>query len=896
MTDKQQDLVRRWSAVLSGAGAAIDWVREVRGNAKQLDNEADDLIRQLRRVRNQARDLGRVSATPMTIGFFGVSQAGKSHLLSSLAASDDGRLGADYGGQHVDFIDHVNPPGGGKESTGLVTRFTRREVDVQDPAFPVEVRLFREIDLAKILANAWFSDFDREQVAFVLDEHSVDKALGAYAGREDGPIPADSGMNEDDVISLWDYVQGNWGSSVAFLENGYWSRVLQLAPRLATRERARLFSVLWGGLDELSRVYEQVADSLRRLGHAELAYVSLDALVRRSGDTLQANPDSIMSVDILNRLGRGNDVGLSVRPAHEGSLAPAVSIPASHLAALTTELVFPLVQRPCHKSVEAVDLLDFPGYRGRFNVASLDRIPRDTADSDPVAQLLLRGKVAYLFERYTESQEMNGLVMCVNANTPFEVTDVVKVLENWVHRTQGDSAASRGSRKCGLFWVMTKMDTRIESILRLDDGQVAKTCDDLIKQTLDDRFGSEEWMRQWAPGQPFDNCYMARKPGYGDYFIDISGGVEHAVRPERQDKLQAVRRTFVASAEIRKRFADPDAAWTALLTLNDGGMARLGAAIDGIADLDYKLKRLYDQLHDNLAGKSGVFGRLKKYHQHVDAVDADEKQAVAATLVTGLGSQYRKVPELLHVMELSSEDLRELYLRPNVPTPADAVVVEQPSEPVAPFNPFAALVGADAVPPTPVARVREVMPLRKTGDHLFAEVVFQRWLSHLRDLPARHRLLESLQISGDTVQALVDELITGAHRLRLQEKLEQLLTQRQDSGSKREQLASRQVLRAQTVLRDFLAWQGWLDVDAAQRPTSDFNQGRRLFESATALDANGLPDLPEREIDMAQAFLGYWFTGLKELVLSNAGHLAGREITREQNETLGRIFQTLTRD
>lgn len=895
-TDRQGRLARRWDAVFNGAGAAIDWVQSVSGNATQVKNEANDLVRHLRRMRNRARSLGRVAETPMTIGFFGVSQAGKSHLLASLAAGVGGRLTTCYGDQRVDFIDHVNPPGGGKESTGLVTRFTRHRPQADDPAFPVEVRLFREIDLAKILANAWFSDFDREQVKFVLDEQTIGNVLDAFAGREADAVGPDAGVNEDDVVSLWDYVHGAWGSSVASLENGYWLRAMQLAPRLSSRERARLFSLLWGGVDELSRVYEQLAESLRKLGHADLAYVSLDALARKSGDALQASADSIMSVDILNRLGSGGDAMLGVRPQAGGRLGPAISIPAAHLAALTTELVFPLLEGPKHKSVESVDLLDFPGYRGRFKVSSLDRIPRESADSDPVAQLLLRGKVAYLFERYTESQEMNGLVMCVNSTTPFEVTDVVKVLEDWVHRTQGGSAEVRSQRKCGLFWVLTKMDVRIDAVLRLDDGQVAKTCADIIRQTLDDRFGSEQWMREWAPGRPFNNCFMARKPGYGDYFIDIVDGEERALREQRLDKLEAARRTFVATPEVQKRFAMPDEAWRALLSLNDGGLSRLGLAIDGIADLDYKLRRLEDQLSEELQGNAGVFARLRKYYQQVDDVDAGKKTAIAAQLIHGLGPRYKEIPELLHALELGNEGLRELYLRP-AEAPAPVREQEQArAEPAQEFNPFAGFGGGGT--PAPLAASATPMPTRKTADHLFAEAVFQRWLGHLRELPSRHRLLEALRIDRDTAQTLSDELVTAAHRLQLQDKLERSLTSRQDSGSKREQLAMRQVLRAQVVLRDFLAWLGWMDVEEARRPASQypFNEGRRLFVSPTRLDAHGLPDLPEAQPEMTLAFMGYWFSALNELVLGNAGHLAGSEITREQNEALGRIFKTLTQE
>ena len=94
-----------------------------------------------------------VSSKPITAGFFGLSQAGKSFLISALAADQKGNLETIFDGQQLDFIKHINPPGGGKEATGLVTRFTR-SAKAAVPGYPLELRLFHEIEVAKILVNA----------------------------------------------------------------------------------------------------------------------------------------------------------------------------------------------------------------------------------------------------------------------------------------------------------------------------------------------------------------------------------------------------------------------------------------------------------------------------------------------------------------------------------------------------------------------------------------------------------------------------------------------------------------------------------------------------------------------------------------------------------------------
>src|SRR5690606_2042453 len=116
-------IIQGWQGVEQGASQAIDWIAAVRQDAPRLNTEADRLTLNLRRSRNKARRLAQAAARPMTIRFFGLSQASKSYLISALAAGENGKLGTVLGGHQLDFLTHINPPGGGKEATGLVTRF-----------------------------------------------------------------------------------------------------------------------------------------------------------------------------------------------------------------------------------------------------------------------------------------------------------------------------------------------------------------------------------------------------------------------------------------------------------------------------------------------------------------------------------------------------------------------------------------------------------------------------------------------------------------------------------------------------------------------------------------------------------------------------------------------------
>lgn len=203
-TDAKQ-LVARCADIHAAAGDAIGWIGDVRKTSQRLDSDSDGLIIKLRKVRNLVRRLGRAAARPMSVGFFGISQAGKSYLISALAAGGNGHLETLLDNQQLDFIEHVDPGGKGGEATGLVTRFTRRAVDAP-PGYPIQLTLFAEVDLVKVLGNAFFNDFDHTKLSYDNDPESIrSKVLsGLEKRRRQQPV---SGMTEDDVVDLMEYFQ-----------------------------------------------------------------------------------------------------------------------------------------------------------------------------------------------------------------------------------------------------------------------------------------------------------------------------------------------------------------------------------------------------------------------------------------------------------------------------------------------------------------------------------------------------------------------------------------------------------------------------------------------------------------------------------------------------------------
>ncbi|MCH4812633.1 putative virulence factor [Vreelandella neptunia] len=894
VTPEQQRLSKGWQAFHEGAGAALEWIAEVRDSAPSLDSEADNLGLSLYRSRNLAQSLSHAATTPMTVGFFGLSQAGKSYLISALAAGENGKLETCYGEARLDFIEHVNPVGGGKEATGLVTRFSRAS-NSGPREFPVELKLFNEVEVAKVLANAWFNDFDHEREdVYEIDEGKVANLLAPHEGELGKELQL--GVTPENVVELWDYLQASFPKSVSKLNARYWPQVVRLAPRLSSHQRADLFSILWGEQPELTNLYRQLAQTLGSLAHASRVYAPLRCLVARDGDGFSQR-DSIMNVDILERLGTAQDLPLDVCPAHGDTLGAPVNLPVAQLAALTAELTFPLVEPTRDPRVEKVDLLDFPGYRGRLSLRQIG----EAGSQEGLSQLLLRGKVAYLFERYTDSQQMNGLVVCTSSDKQSDVTSVGPVLTRWIEKTQGGTATERGQRDPGLIWALTMFDKRISGALQQTESQLREGWEGLVKMTMLERFGSFEWMQEWAPGQAFDNTFLVRKPRLPVPFLVSEEGREVAIDEGAREALANMQSTFIASHTVQQHVDQPADAWDAMLALDDGGMARIGDYLGRIAGLEYKLDRIEGQLEETY--RALITDRLATWHFSDTGGEVAQKRDVANRFWKELQTRLPSLGELQHNLELSDEIVRDLYLSDSEDSSSlkaegdEDVTIDDGglygSSGSGLESGFGELPFGDTQSEALEApSVASQAPVLQSADHRFARAIYNAWVGHVRELPQRQGLLRMLGLDRELVKLLADELITGASRLKVQEKLQAALLQRGQSGARRDRLVARQALAAQLVLRDFIAWLGFHYVPIEKRPNSFVGAKTHLFGYERHPIAKGaLPLLPEQPVDQAKVYLGDWLSGLCLMTQENAGHSGGREITIEQNERLGEVLE-----
>ncbi|MCW2248564.1 hypothetical protein M2352_004224 [Azospirillum fermentarium] len=886
MTQGDNTLVDGVRRLAEGSRQARLWIDAVRGGAVSVANEAHGLSTATRRAENLARKLAGAAGRRNCAGVFGPSQAGKSYLVSALARKPPQQLQACFGPLRKDFLTEINPPGD-RESTGLVTRFTIHGGGVTDPEHPVELRMLTETDLVKILANSFLSDFDPNNMTVPLpDEAEIRQVLAAAQAEATGP--AAPHLDEIALYDLGDYFQRNFAARIKTL-NGtdYWDAVIRTAGRLPLARRAQVYAMLWGGLPAFTELFVMLAGALERLGHPTDAHAALTALIPRER--------SIIDVMLVKqRLGTAEDAAdpVSVRPmAAGGALGPAVPVPRAVLCALVAELKIVMNDRPWG-FFEHTDLLDFPGARSRLKLTSL---PADAADrSEQVRELLLRGKIAYLFQRYSEERELTAMLLCMPPSVA-EVKDLAALVRGWIEVTHGATPALRAQVRNALFLVLTKFDLEfLEKGGETADSRRGK-WDRRLDASFLEMYGKDGWPHDWD-GRPFDNSLFLRNPGMRQEHLmdyDESAGGQGLVEtgPARRhaERLAEYRGAFDASPLCRTHFRNPAEVWEAAFAPNDGGVGLLVRRLDAVLDPNLKANQIRQRLMSEAAG---LHASLKRFYHAADDASRTEREQALGSLRVRLNTalkpgDYALFGLLLERLMMPADDVVEIFLNVAAlrldrvaPPPADAAPVDD-DDPWAEEPAGAAPAAAAKAPPD--------------RPEIFAGLMMNAWTERLRTLSRDAGLLAHLGLGADVLDQLVQEVIIGANRLDLRRQIaDGVRAQVQAANTRWDDVVERAAGIALMRLNDYVAYLGFGEADETGRP--GFPEAPKPRQRAVFT----LPPLPERlpalgtqrQLIDRERFID-WGVALRQLGLDNIAFAGGREIDEQQNRALGAILATI---
>lgn len=855
------------------AAKAGAWIADP-GNIATVGRERDTLSRLCARAATRAGRLETAARRPMCVGVFGPSQAGKSYLIEVLARPETGPLRAHFTGHEpIDFLSGINPAGE-KESTGLVTRFTGRQADGPEvEGFPVRIRALTELDVVKILGNTYFLDGD--QTKEIPPSPEVLRRLADELGA-DRPDAAPH-LDDAGLFDLEAYFSRHFaGARAADALSGYWDDVRRLAPRLARPDRARLFAPLWGGHEVFTEIYRQLTDALDGLGHPDEIFVGLEALVPREGSVL----------DVATLTGLGETIGsdaLRVRtlPGHEATL------PRHVVCAVAAELRIQLAD-PGRPFLRSADLLDFPGARSRQKVHLAEFL---SAHPEAAKETFLRGKVAFLFDRYVAEQELTAMLLCVRPSNQ-EVATLPDLVDDWIGATHGRTPEARAAQPNLLFLVLTWFDSHFVEKAG-DAGQdTGSRFRNRLEASLLGFFGkAHRWPREWRPGEAFRNTFWFRNPNYpAEAIIRYDGRREIEFLPEKTSRIRELRDSFAALPEAHAHFAEPARAFDEALRLNDGGVSYLVETLATVCRSELKLEQVSARL-DEL--RADLREQLVRFYVPTDLGERlDAKRANANRVFDAL--------EPVIAAERFGSLLRHFLI--DVATLADALqgaalrsekTEAAPPRPAAPAPSRILRPGQAASSGTAASVVQDATAADR--EHPVARQAVEAWIAHLRVVAGGEALSRAFALPRDAAALLVDELVELAARADMEARITSDL-KILAAVERTEQASAKVALIAATRLNRLVGGLGFTTIPpVGEAPAVPDERGSHpAFASRPVpYDARSIGSEPKL---IGQLYATDWFHGFYKVAEENAMRRGSGGTDMRQNERLRTVLDGLGGD
>lgn len=587
---------------------SLNWIKKYKPD--QYEQRFLQLVAERCRLRKL---LLTVDENP-AIAAYGESQKGKSYVITNMLSDNGSPFTVKAPEREYDFVKEINPITNNVEATGVVTRFSTfgKSPEAYNAAYPVLIKLLSLSQVATILCDGYHRDIT--DYCTYSDAEMLNLSNEIFNRYKDAPQVSNPVVVEDDILDMKYYLGKFTAGNVQYiLRSPYFDRVALVASKIPAAEWEAVFAPLWHRNPTLSRLFSRLASSLSRLGYASSVYLPIEAVLNTN--------NTLMSVQRISELGITDKTEKSYFT--DVLTADGKSIPdfdKSELSALCAEAVFKVEERflnseavydftmitdpevksklsaePFKKNIlRNTDLLDFPGARARIQLKEENLEKTDTKSSmSNDANVYLRAKVAYLFNRYSDTGLINTLLFC-HDNAQRSDDNLYITIENWVKQYVGESPQQR-ARTLELsggvspfFIIATKFNIDM-TMADANPDDVANSRN-AIDQRWADRFNvvlykevihgnDADWFRNWTrQGSSFNNSYLLRDYKYsGDtgkgnnLFLGFrtTGREQQSAMPD--EYFQRMRTSFIESPYTKLFFADPAVSFDVATTLNNDG-------------------------------------------------------------------------------------------------------------------------------------------------------------------------------------------------------------------------------------------------------------------------------------------------------------------------------------
>lgn len=556
------------------------WIKSsLEGNkAKEAYRSMVNCRRKLNKKKNALEDNPAAA-------MYGESQVGKSYLISSLL-SEEGKAFSITDENKVvhNFIEEINPPGGGSESTSLVSRFSVNYKPVNQK-FPVKAVLLTPADIVLVLCDSFYNDINLKtsQNIHFLSTDEINAEVLQLKERLKDRIVQQNTFGEDDVLDMQDYFAEYFQKADKVIDSRFFEEVSLLISKSTPNDWKDIFSLLWNKNDIFTTLLGKLIDEYQKLNFSKEVYLPIESVLYAYGTLLDVKRlrEIYSEPDKIEPNYTPNTKLLLAKTNQEMDFAK------SYLCALTAELVFSQSETLLNSKpfLKETDLLDFPGARSRMEK------PLEAIENKTIPDLLLRGKVAYLFNKYSDAEKINILIFCAKHEQTAQRI-MPRLLNNWLNKVVGDTTEKREafvskSKISPLFVIGTFFNINLAYNPLQDkaDGTGTPLSNRWLQRfttTLEKEYfekGTYSWFENWTKSQPdFRNIFLLRDFEKSETPSNLFKGfnankreLEEAPSPQYPTFRQDLRQSFLDYEFVKRHFANPAESWDEAASINKDG-------------------------------------------------------------------------------------------------------------------------------------------------------------------------------------------------------------------------------------------------------------------------------------------------------------------------------------
>jgi hypothetical protein len=877
--------------------ALLDWLDDAHG----IDAASRSLLRcDLNRALVEVPALNRAVDRSPAIAVLAPISPVTNRLMTTLLAPRDPRLlGQFHGSQtRLPVIAGLLPPGDALGVSAIIrlthddpAQAASKAADTvgrlmtpgaEGPRRTADSAVHLEIltlaDVIMVLGRAYFANVKAQAPTAVAAE--ITRTLDRTE-RQDVSPATQPGLAAHHVYEIRGYLEQRFYDHPmlrALAATGYWDAFASLAPRSTSEGRRRLASLIWGGLADFDTVYGELAQAIEALNHTTSIICPPEAV--RSGDAAAgwsvAHPQSILAVSTV--LSGSAEVSETI--AVRSKFGQPVPVSRAVLAALVREAALYVEGDPT-AVLATTDILYLPttcpAVLPRSGTAG-DRAGRQSnaEESSWLSQALVQAKTLFLVETTADTFDATGIV--VNLDPAAAVSEAfAPVLAQWVERTQGRTPAAREATDTTLF-------------VAVGAHRMGATAP--LQDFLRDFSSELDWLEQWGTGRAFDNVFIlgsgqragtAPEPKRRTATLPVPAGP--ATAPTAVATLATNAGLGAEGGLWLRHVRDTAVALDEALNTTDGGVRYLSQSIGMIDYQRAKRRQIATRLAELRRSLADAVRRFLLASNPAEDHDWRHRAALATQARLRQVAAQQQLGRLIETLTPPERDLRWLF---------DRVLADHRRR--AEDDGGAQRADRQTTQLAALELLDEDTAARLAGR--FGTLVVEHWLHGLRAFGSAAGLAQTYGFNAPTLPHLVDEIVIGAVRLGLSDRIAAAVARGLAVAPGSAELqASRAALLAAELVSAYLSQLGFDAPWSSRHPRRRGTLGAPLFERTAAAGAEGLANVQAGRVTLQ--YCSDWCEGFTVLTEENIASARGtrfEEVEFRELEELLSLFGVNARE